>query len=90
MILHRPPRVMKVDRFNTDVRVESVLVEENRATRKVGHMKPFMKNFVFDILRSLLQRNDMPVSLNLFLDSIFLSTSGPRVPVVNAEPLLHR
>ena len=80
---------MKVDRFDADVRVESVLVEENRTARKVGHVKSFMKNFVFDILRSFLQGNDMPLSRNLFLNNTFLSSSGPRVPVVNAEPLLH-
>ena len=87
MILHTSPRVMKVDRFDVDVRIEGVLVEENRAARIVGHVKSFMKNTVFDILRSLLQSNDMPLSRNLFLDSIFFSTPGPRVPVVNAEPL---
>ena len=51
---------MKVDRFDAHVRIEGVFVEENSAARKVGHVKSFMKNFVFDILRSLLQRNDMP------------------------------
>ena len=70
--------------------VECVLVEENRTARKVGHVKSFMKNFVFDIFGSFLQGNDMPLSCNLFLDSIFLTSSGPRVPVVNAEPLLYR
>ena len=76
---------MNVDRFNTDVRVESVLVEENCAAREVGHMKPLMKNIVCDILRSFLQSNDMPFSGNLFLDSIFRSTSGSWIPVVNDE-----
>ena len=37
MILHTSPRVVKVDRFDADVRVEGVLVEEIRAARKVGH-----------------------------------------------------
>ena len=54
MILHTSPRVVKVDRFDADVRVEGVLVEENRTARKVGHMKAFMKDFVFDIVRSFL------------------------------------
>ena len=48
------PRVVKVDRFDADVRVEDVLVEENRTVRKVGHMKAFMKDFVFDTVRSFL------------------------------------
>ena len=50
MILFTSPRVVKVDRFDADVRVEGVLVEENRTARKVGHMKAFMKDFVFDIV----------------------------------------
>ena len=81
---------MNVNRFNTDVRVESVLVEQNCAAREVGHLKPFMKNIVFDILRSFLQSNDMPFSSKLFLDSIFRSTSGSWIPVVNAESPLRR
>ena len=60
MILHTSPRVVMVDGFDADVRVESVPVEENRAARKVGHVKSFMKDFVFDIVRSFLQENDMP------------------------------
>ena len=88
MILQSSPRVVKVDRFGADVTVEGVLVEENRTARKVGYVKSFMKNFVFDIFGSFLQGNDMPLSCNLFVDSIFLTSSGPRVPVVNAEPLL--
>ena len=90
MLLHTSPRVVKVDRFDADVRVEGGLVEENRTARKVGHVKSFMQDFVFDILRSFLQGDDMPLSCDLFLDRILLTSSGPRVPVVNAEPLLHR
>ena len=45
---------MKVDRFDTDVRVEGVLVEENRTDRNVGHVKSFLKNIMFDIIRCLL------------------------------------
>ena len=33
MILYTPPRVMNVERFNTDVRAERVLDEENRSLR---------------------------------------------------------
>ena len=54
MILFTSPRVVKVDRFDADVRVEDVLVEENRTARKVGHMKAFMTDFVFDTVRSFL------------------------------------
>ena len=58
---------MKVDRFDTDVKVEGVLVEENRAARKKDHMKSFLKNIVFDIIRCFLQGNNMPFPHNLFL-----------------------
>ena len=54
MILHTSPRVMLVDRFDAGVRKKGVLVEENRTARKVGHMKAFMKDIVFDIVRSFL------------------------------------
>ena len=40
---------MKADRFDAGVRVEGVLVEENRTARKVGHVKSFMKNIVFGL-----------------------------------------
>ena len=81
---------MKVDRFDTDVRVEGVLVEENRAARIVGHVKSFLKNIVINIVRCLLQGNNMRFPSNLFLKSVFLSTLGPRIPVVDAEPPLRR
>ena len=81
---------MKVDRFDTDVRVESVLIEENRAARKVGHVKSFLKNIVINIVRCFLQSNNMPFPRNSFLKCVFLSTSGPRVPVVDAEPFLYK
>ena len=54
MILHYSPRVVKVDRFDADVRVEGVLVEENRTAREVGRMKTFMKDFVFNKVRNFL------------------------------------
>ena len=81
---------MKVDGLDIDVGIEGALVEENRAACKVGHMKSVMKKIVFDIVRSFLQGDEVPFSRNLFLDSTFPTSSGPRVPVVNAEPLLHR
>ena len=81
---------MKVDRFGTDVRVESVLIEENRAARIVGHVKSFLKNIVINIVRCFLRGNILSFHRNLFLKCVFPSTSGRRVPVVDAEPLLHR
>ena len=90
LILHTSPRVVKIDGFDADVRVEVVLVEENRTAHKVGHMKSFLKNIMFDIIRGFLQGNNMPFHRNLFLESVFLSMPGPKVPVVKAEPLLHK
>ena len=81
---------MKVDLFDTNVRVECVLVGENRKARKVGHVKSFLKNIVFDTIRCLWQRSNVPLPRNLFLKSVFLSTPGTKVPVVDAEPLFHR
>ena len=34
---------MKENRFDAHVRVEGILVEENRAARIVGHVKSFLK-----------------------------------------------
>ena len=68
-----------------------VLVEENRTACKVVHVKSFMKNFVFDIFGSFMQGNDMPPSCNSLFEGIFLSPTGSRVPVVDAEsPLYNR
>ena len=85
--------VMEHNKWETQEWMEpkfAVLVEENRAARIVGHVKSFLKNTVINMVRRFLQGNNMPFSRNLFLECVFLSTSGPRVPVVDAEPLLHR
>ena len=75
---------MKVDRFDTDVRFESVLVEENCTTSVMGHVEPTCKNVMIDIFGRLLQVSDMPPAYNLLFEGIFFSAS-----VVDAESLLH-
>ena len=90
MILHTSPSDVKVDEFDADVMVSGVPVKENRTSRKMGHVKSFMKDFVFDIVRSFLYGDEMQLTCTLLLDCIFLTSSGPSFPVVNAEPLLHR
>ena len=45
---------MKVDRFDIDVGVEGVLIEEDRAACVVGHVKSFLKNIVINIFQTLL------------------------------------
>ena len=81
---------MKVDGLDIDVGIKGVLVEQNRASCVVGHVEPTCKNVMIDIIRSLLHGNDMPFHRNLFFEGVFFSASGPRVPVVDAEPLLHK
>ena len=76
---------MKVDGFDTDVRVEGLLVEENRAARKVGHVEAIREKLVVNISRRLLQGNDMLLSCNLFFEGIFFSPTGSGVPVADAE-----
>ena len=79
---------MKVDGLDTDVGEESVLVGENRATCVMGHAEPTSKNVMVDLLRCLLQGDDMPPAYNTLSSGTLLSASGPWVPVVDAEPLL--
>ena len=70
---------MKVDRFDIDVGIEGVLIEENRAACMVGHMEPFLKNVMIDIVRCFLQGINLLFPRNLLLQCVFPPTSGPRV-----------
>ena len=58
---------MKVDGLDIDVGVESVLVEEARATCAMGHVDAIREKLVVNI-GHLLQVNDMPISCHLFSD----------------------
>ena len=44
---------------------------------------------MIDILRCLLQGNDVLPACNLLFEGIFFSAFGPWIPVVDTEPLLH-
>ena len=68
---------MKEDRFDTDVRVESVLIEENRAARMVGHVKSFLKNIVISIVRCFLQGNNMSFLRNFSQMRLPSHVGGP-------------
>ena len=81
---------MKVDGLDIDFGEEGVLVEENRATCVMSHVEPTSKKVMIDILSWFLQRDDMPLACDLLFEGIFCSATGPWVPVVDAEPLLHR
>ena len=76
---------MKVDGHDINVGVKGVLVEENRAICVMGHVKAIREKLVVNMFGRLLQSNDMPLSCNLFLEGIYFSPTGPRVPVVDAE-----
>ena len=80
---------MKVDGLDIDVGVESVLVEANRATCLMGHVEAIREKLVANIFGRLLQGNDMSPSCNFLFEGIFFSSTGSRVPVVDAEPPLH-
>ena len=81
---------MKVDGFDLDIREESVLVEEHRASSVVGHVEPIREKLVVNMLNRFLQGDDVPLACDLLLDGAFSSTSGSWVPVVDAEPFLYR
>ena len=56
----------------------------------MGHVEPIREKLVVDILNRLLPGNDVPFPCDLLLDSAFSSPSGSWVPVLDAEPFLHR
>ena len=73
---------MKVDGLDIDVRVESVLVEEDCTTCAMGHVEAICEKLVVDVVRRFVRGNDMPPSCNLLFEGIFFSPTGSRVPVV--------
>ena len=90
LILQASPCVMKVDRFDTDVRVESIFVEENRAARKVGHVKSFLKNIVINIVRCFLQGNNMSFPCNFVSKASSFPRRGPGFQLKMLSPFLQR
>ena len=71
---------MKVEGLDTDVRVESVLVDEDRAARIVGHLEAIREKLVVNVVRRFLYGNEVPPSCHLLFDS----PTGSRVPIVDA------
>ena len=55
----------------------------------MSHVEAIREKFVVDMVRRLLQGNDMPPSCNLLFEGIFCSPKGSSVPVVDAESPLH-
>ena len=50
----------------------------------MGHVKSFMKDIVMETVRIFFFGAEV-LSFNFLLDSIFFTSSGPRIPVVNAS-----
>ena len=67
-----------------------MLKKEDRTTRKVSHIKAFMKDSVVDVVRSFLQSDKVPLARNLFFYGIFCASSRSRIPVVDTKPPLQR
>ena len=67
---------MKVDGLDIYVGV-GVLVEEDCTTCVMGHVEAIREKLVVDVVRRLLQGNDMPPSCNLFLEGIVFPRRGP-------------
>ena len=81
--------IVEVDGFDLDIREESVLIEEHRASSVVSYVEPICKNVMFDIFNRFLQGDDMPFPCNSFADCDLFSTSRSWIPVVVAEPFLY-
>ena len=63
---------------------EGILVEQHRASSVVSYVEPVREELVVNIIKCLLQGDDVPFSCNLFLDSALSSTSRSWIPVVDA------
>ena len=81
---------MEVDGFDCDIREESVLIEEYRASSVVGHVEPVREELVVNTFNRFLQCDDMSLACDLFLNSAFSSMSRSWIPVVDAQPFLYR
>ena len=79
-----PILYMEVNISNFDVRVKSVLVEQNRTPSTMCHIEPIRQVLVVKIFNCFLQL----LPSNLFFDGSFFSASRSWVPIINAEPFL--
>ena len=81
---------MKLEGLDINVRVEGVLVEENRATCVMGHVEAIREKLVVNIYSDAsckVMICHLPAIL--LFEGIFFSPTGSRVPVVDAESPLH-
>ena len=73
---------MKEDGPDIGAGVESVLVEVDCATCVKGHVEAINEKLLINVVRRLLE-------LMICLERVFLSASGPRVPVEDDESPVH-
>ena len=83
------PGIVKVNRFDLDIREKGILDEQHRASSVVSYVEPVREELVVNILNRLLQGDDVPFPCNLFLDSALFSTSRSWIPFVDAQTLLN-
>ena len=68
---------MEVNGSNFDLRVKSVLVEQDGTASTMSHIEMTRQVFVLEVLDGLLQSNDVPFPRDVLLDGIF-PRRGPR------------
>ena len=78
------PSIVEVNGFDHDVREEGILVEKHRASPVVSYVKPVREELEVNMIKSLLQGDNMLSSCDLFFDHALFSTSGSWIPAVDA------
>ena len=80
--------VVKVHGLDFDVRVNSVLVEQDSTASVVGSVKAILEALVLEVLDRLLERNHVPFHRNVFVSGTCSASSRSRVPTQDAEACL--
>ena len=80
--------IVEVYRFNLDVRMQSVLIEQDSTASIMCGSEVVRQELVLEALNCLLQCDDVPFLRDVFFDGTFFAASGSWIPVVDAEPLL--
>ena len=63
--------VVEVNGVDLDVRLTSVLVEQDSTTSEMGNVKVIREALVLEVFDRLLQSNDVPFLSDVFLDGTF-------------------
>ena len=75
---------MEVNGIDFDVRVKGVHVEQDSTTREMGYVKVIRETLVLEVLDRFLERNHVPFACNMFFNGPCSSSSGSRIPAVDA------